>query len=68
MYILFLPRVGLYVGFLPLADARGKTLWHKGLQKRLKDVILELLIYYMLVYVKNVVASNVIGESTIIKG
>ena len=25
MYILFLPRVGLYVSFLPLADARGKT-------------------------------------------
>jgi hypothetical protein len=31
MYILFLPRVGLYVSFLPLANARGKTLWHKGL-------------------------------------
>ena len=31
MYILFLPRVGLYVSFLPLADARGKTSWHKGL-------------------------------------
>jgi hypothetical protein len=31
MYILFLPRVGLYVSFLPLAYARGKTLWHKGL-------------------------------------
>jgi hypothetical protein len=25
MYILFLPRVGLYGSFLPLADARGKT-------------------------------------------
>jgi hypothetical protein len=25
MYILFLPRVGLYVRFLPLAGARGKT-------------------------------------------
>ena len=25
MYILFLPRVGLYVSFLPLVDARGKT-------------------------------------------
>ena len=31
MYILFLPRVGLYVSFLPLADAQGKTSWHKGL-------------------------------------
>ena len=31
MYILFLPRVGLYVSFLPLANARGKTSWHKGL-------------------------------------
>jgi hypothetical protein len=31
MYILFLPRVGLYVSFLPLANALGKTLWHKGL-------------------------------------
>jgi hypothetical protein len=31
MHILFLPRVGLYVGFLSLAGARGKTLWHKGL-------------------------------------
>ena len=27
---MFLPRVGLYVSFLPLADARGKTSWHKG--------------------------------------
>ena len=31
MYILFLPRVGLYVSFLPLGNARGKTSWHKGL-------------------------------------
>ena len=31
MYILFLPRVGLYVSFVPLANARGKTSWHKGL-------------------------------------
>jgi hypothetical protein len=31
MHILFLPRVGLYVIFLPLANARGKTSWHKGL-------------------------------------
>ena len=31
MYILFLPRVGLYVSFLTLAYARGKTSWHKGL-------------------------------------
>ena len=31
MYILFLPRVGLYVSFLPLDNARGKTSWHKGL-------------------------------------
>ena len=31
MYILFLPRVVLYVSFLLLADARGKTSWHKGL-------------------------------------
>jgi hypothetical protein len=31
MYILLLPRVGLYVSFVPLADARGKTSWHKGL-------------------------------------
>ena len=31
MYILFLPRVGLYVSFLPLAYARGKTPSHKGL-------------------------------------
>ena len=31
MYILFLPRVGLYVSFLLLANARGKTSWHKGL-------------------------------------
>ena len=31
MYILFLPRVGLSVSFLPFANARGKTLWHKGL-------------------------------------
>ena len=31
MYILFLPRIGLYVSFLPLANARGKTSWHKGL-------------------------------------
>ena len=29
MYILFLPRVGLYVSFLP--NAWGKTSWHKGL-------------------------------------
>jgi hypothetical protein len=28
MYILFLPRVGLYVSFLPLSDARGKTSCH----------------------------------------
>ena len=25
MYVLFLPRVGLYVSFLPLHNARGKT-------------------------------------------
>ena len=31
MYILVLPRVGLYVDFLSLANARGKTSWHKGL-------------------------------------
>jgi hypothetical protein len=31
MYILFLPRVGLYVSFLTLANAWGKTSWHKGL-------------------------------------
>ena len=31
MYILFLPRVDLYVSFLPLVYARGKTSWHKGL-------------------------------------
>ena len=31
MYLLFLPRVGLYVSFLPLPNARGKTSWHKGL-------------------------------------
>jgi hypothetical protein len=31
MYILFLPRVGLYVSFLTPANARGKTSWHKGL-------------------------------------
>jgi hypothetical protein len=31
IYILFLPRVGLYVSFLPLANARGKTSWRKGL-------------------------------------
>jgi hypothetical protein len=31
MYILFLPRVGLYISFFPLANARGKTSWHKGL-------------------------------------
>jgi hypothetical protein len=31
VYILFLPRVGLFVSFLPLANARGKTSWHKGL-------------------------------------
>ena len=29
---LFLQRVGLYVSFLPLANARGKTSLHKGLQ------------------------------------
>jgi hypothetical protein len=34
MYILFLSRVGLYVSFLPLANARGKTLWHKSKQKK----------------------------------
>jgi hypothetical protein len=31
IYILFLPRVGLYVSFLPLAYAQGKTSWHKDL-------------------------------------
>jgi hypothetical protein len=31
MYILVLPQVGLYVSFLPLANAQGKTSWHKGL-------------------------------------
>jgi hypothetical protein len=31
MYILFLPRVGLYVSFLTLAYARGNNSWHKGL-------------------------------------
>ena len=31
MYILFLPRVGLYVSFLPFAYAQGKTSWHKDL-------------------------------------
>ena len=31
MYILFLPRVGLYVSFLPLAYALGKTSSHEGL-------------------------------------
>ena len=31
MYIMFLPRVGIYVSFLHLAVARGKTSWHKGL-------------------------------------
>jgi hypothetical protein len=31
MYILFLPRVGLYVSFLPFANARGKTSWYIGL-------------------------------------
>ena len=31
MYILFLQQVGLYASFLPLAYARGKTSWHKGL-------------------------------------
>ena len=29
--ILFLPWVGLYVSFLPLANARGKTSSHHGL-------------------------------------
>jgi hypothetical protein len=31
MHILCLPRVGLYVSFLPLAYARIETSWHKGL-------------------------------------
>jgi hypothetical protein len=31
MYILFLPRVGLYVSILSLAYAQGKTSLHKGL-------------------------------------
>jgi hypothetical protein len=31
MYILFLPRIGLYISFLPLANARGKTSLNKGL-------------------------------------
>jgi hypothetical protein len=31
MYLLFLPRIGLYVSFLHLAYARGKTSLHKGL-------------------------------------
>jgi hypothetical protein len=31
MYILFLPRVDLFVSYLPLANAQGKTSWHKGL-------------------------------------
>ena len=31
MDIFFLPQVGLYVSFLHLATARGKTSWHKGL-------------------------------------
>ena len=31
MYILILLRVGLYVSFLHLANARGKTSWHEGL-------------------------------------
>jgi hypothetical protein len=31
MYILFLPRVGLYVSFLSLAYARDETSLHKGL-------------------------------------
>ena len=31
MYILFLLRVSLYVSFLPLACARCKTSWHKGI-------------------------------------
>jgi hypothetical protein len=31
MYILFLSRLGLYVSFLTLANARGKTSWYKGL-------------------------------------
>ena len=30
-YILFLPRVGLYVSFLPLVTAWGKTSWHRDL-------------------------------------
>jgi hypothetical protein len=29
--LLILPRVGLYVSFLPLTYSRGKTSWHKGL-------------------------------------
>ena len=31
IYVLFLPLVGLYVSFLPLANSRGKTSWHKSL-------------------------------------
>jgi hypothetical protein len=31
MYILFLPRVGIYVSCLPLVNSRGKASWHKGL-------------------------------------
>ena len=31
MYILFLPQLGLYVSFLPLANALGKTSRHKVL-------------------------------------
>jgi hypothetical protein len=45
MYILFLPRVGLYVNFLQI-----NIIFTTGLDsKRLKDVILELYALYLLI-------------------
>ena len=49
MYILFLPRIGLYVSFLPLAYARGKTLWHKGLLPVVKTIYTNGFHYYFLI-------------------
>ena len=64
MYILFLPRVDLYVSFLPFANARGKTSWHKGLPmvKTIYTLHMASMNYFLIIVVEvhNVIRINLL--------
>ena len=51
MYILFLPRIGLYVSILPLANAWGKTSWHKGLPVVKTIYTMSSMNYFLSIYI-----------------